>query len=117
MRFTLSLFASALAVANAAVIGREAAALEVTLTPAANSAGQVIATVKNVGAEALNLVTLGTFLDSAPVDKLNVLDESGMFFCSFIRLPFVGRGHFDIPITRMRRTFVVEILVPLRFAT
>ena len=76
----LSLALAALAVSNAAVVidnTKRATGLEVTLSPTENSAG-VVATVKNVGAEDLNLLTLGTFLDSAPVQKLAVLDESGM---------------------------------------
>lgn len=115
MRFTLSVVASVLAVANAAVIGRDAAALEVTLTPAANSAsGQVIATVKNVGAESLNLVTLGTFLDTAPVDKLNVVDESGMFclFLVFVESPgplvWDWKEVFDIGRATAQKTCFVE---------
>ncbi|TVY40404.1 Neutral protease 2-like protein [Lachnellula subtilissima] len=66
------------AVANAAFIqnGKRDTGLEVTLTAAEGSAADVIATVKNVGTESLNLLTLGTFLDAAPVQKLAVVDEA-----------------------------------------
>lgn len=65
------------ALANAAVLDRRAAGLEVTLAPADNNAAEVIATVKNVGFDDLNLLTLGTFLDTAPIQKLVVVDEAG----------------------------------------
>lgn len=66
------------ALGEAAVIenGKRELGLEVTLAPAENMA-EVIATVKNVGAQDLNLLTLGTFLDTAPVEKLHVVDEAG----------------------------------------
>ncbi|KAL5331915.1 hypothetical protein ACEPPN_001455 [Leptodophora sp. 'Broadleaf-Isolate-01'] len=65
------------ALGEAAVIenGKRELGLEVTLAPAENMA-EVIATVKNVGAQDLNLLTLGTFLDTAPVEKLHVVDEA-----------------------------------------
>lgn len=76
MRFTVSLAAvSIFALAQAGVIKRDGAGLEVTLSPA-DASGAVVATVKNVGAVDMNLLTLGTFLDSAPVQKLDVIDES-----------------------------------------
>lgn len=65
-------------VANAAFLqnGKRDTGLEVTLTAAKGSAADVVATVKNVGTENLNLLTLGTFLDAAPVQKLAVVDEA-----------------------------------------
>lgn len=80
MQFTqVSLLLAAFgSIANAAAVHnvKRAAALEVTLTPGANPA-EVIATVTNTGAQDLNLLTLGTFLDSAPVQKLVVVNEAG----------------------------------------
>jgi deuterolysin len=68
------------AVASAAFLenGKRDTGLEVTLTAAEGSAADVVATVKNVGTQSLNLLTLGTFLDSAPVQKLAVVDEASM---------------------------------------
>ncbi|TVY13229.1 Neutral protease 2-like protein [Lachnellula arida] len=65
-------------VANAAFLqnGKRDTGLEVTLTAAEGSAADVVATVKNVSTESLNLLTLGTFLDAAPVQKLAVVDEA-----------------------------------------
>lgn len=73
------------AVANAAFLqnGKRDTGLEVTLTAAEGSAADVIATVKNVGTQSLNLLTLGTFLDFAPVQKLAVVDEASMCFPIF----------------------------------
>ncbi|RDL40146.1 Neutral protease 2 [Venustampulla echinocandica] len=79
MRFTSSIAtACTVAFAHAATIQNERrdAGLEVTLAPGEGSAADVVATIKNVGAESLNLLTLGTFLDSAPVQKLGVVDEA-----------------------------------------
>ncbi|KAH6683005.1 putative neutral protease 2 like protein [Halenospora varia] len=79
MRFTSgSVAAAIIAFANAVTIENEkrAVGLEVTLAAAPNSAAEVVATVTNVGTESLNVLTLGTFLDTAPVQKLNVLDEA-----------------------------------------
>jgi deuterolysin len=72
--------ASISAVATAAFLenGKRDTGLEVTLTAAEGSAADVVATVKNVGTQSLNLLTLGTFLDSAPVQKLAVVDEASM---------------------------------------
>ncbi|TVY82080.1 Neutral protease 2-like protein, partial [Lachnellula suecica] len=66
------------AIANAAFLqnGKRDTGLEVTLTAAEGSAADVIATVKNVGTQSLNLLTLGTFLDAAPVQKLAVVDAA-----------------------------------------
>ncbi|TVY47206.1 Neutral protease-like protein [Lachnellula occidentalis] len=74
----VSLFLAA--VANAAFLqnGKRDTGLEVTLTAAEGSAADVVATVKNVGTESLNLLTLGTFLDAAPVQKLAVVDEANV---------------------------------------
>ncbi|CZT52992.1 probable Neutral protease 2 homolog SNOG_10522 [Rhynchosporium secalis] len=78
MHFTSAAVALAVlsAFGEAAVLENEKRelGLEVTLTPAGNAA-EVIATVKNVGAQDLNLLTPGTFLDTAPVQKLSVVDE------------------------------------------
>jgi deuterolysin len=82
MRFSLSLTAaSVLALANAGVIQRDGAGLKVTLS-AADASGAVVATVTNTGAVDMNLLTLGTFLDSAPVEKLDVINESSKHFFS-----------------------------------
>lgn len=69
---------------NAAVIenAKRELGLDVTLAPAGNVA-EVVATVKNVGAQDLNLLTLGTFLDVAPVQKLSVVDEASKISYSF----------------------------------
>lgn len=86
MRFTSSVAAACtVAFAHAATIQNEkrATGLEVTLAPAEGSAADVIATIKNVGAESINLMTLGTFLDSAPVQKFGVVDEASMFPLSY----------------------------------
>jgi hypothetical protein len=69
---SISTFASAAFLEN----GKRDTGLEVTLTAAEGSAADVVATVKNVGTQSLNLLTLGTFLDSAPVQKLAVVDEA-----------------------------------------
>jgi len=68
------------AVASAAFLenGKRDTGLEVTLTAAEGKAADVVATVKNVGTQSLNLLTLGTFLDSAPVQKLAVTNEASM---------------------------------------
>lgn len=78
MYSTLAFLSLAALGVNAAVIGdgKRAAGLEVTLSSAAGAA-EVLATIKNVGAQDLNLLTLGTFLDSAPVQKLAVADDAG----------------------------------------
>ncbi|TVY89270.1 Neutral protease-like protein [Lachnellula willkommii] len=67
-------------VANAAFLqnGKRDTGLEVTLTAAEGTTADVVATVKNVGTESLNLLTLGTFLDAAPVQKLAVVDEANV---------------------------------------
>jgi hypothetical protein len=77
MRFTIPAL-SAFALVNAAILQNEKrdAALEVTLTPANGAAGHVLATVKNVGTVGLNLLTLQTLLDAAPIQKLDVIDET-----------------------------------------
>ncbi|PVH77722.1 neutral protease 2-like protein [Cadophora sp. DSE1049] len=67
----LSAFGEAAVIEN----GKRELGLEVTLAPAGNAA-EVIATVKNVGVQDLNLLTPGTFLDTAPVQKLSVVDEA-----------------------------------------
>ncbi|CZR62119.1 probable Neutral protease 2 homolog SNOG_10522 [Phialocephala subalpina] len=76
LRISLGLAALS-AFGNAAVIenSKRALGLEVTLAPTENAA-EVIATIKNVGAQDLNLLKAGTFLDSAPVQKLSVVDEA-----------------------------------------
>jgi hypothetical protein len=66
-----STFAGASVIKN----GKRSLGLEVTLVPT-DKVAEVIATVKNVGAQDLNLLTLGSFLDSAPVQKLAVVDEA-----------------------------------------
>lgn len=68
----ISAFASAAFLEN----GKRDTGLEVTLAAAEDSSANVIATVKNVGTQSLNLLTLGTFLDTAPVQKLSVVDEA-----------------------------------------
>ncbi|KAG9231551.1 putative neutral protease 2 like protein [Amylocarpus encephaloides] len=76
MYFTTSFAAaSIIAFVHGAVIERFTGGLEVTLA-AENSGAQVVATVKNTGAVNMNLLTVGTFLDSAPVEKLFVSDAS-----------------------------------------
>lgn len=66
------------AISEAAVIGEghREFGLEVTLAPATNVA-EVIATVRNFGIQDINLLTLGTFLDTAPTERLSVVDEFG----------------------------------------
>lgn len=88
MRFTSgSVAAAIIAFANAVTIENEkrAVGLEVTLAAAPNSAAEVVATVTNVGTESLNVLTLGTFLDTAPVQKLNVLDEASRYSLNFLK--------------------------------
>jgi hypothetical protein len=114
----LSLALAALAVSNAAVTidnTKRATALEVTLAPTENAA-EVVATVKNVGAEDLNLLTLGTFLDSAPVQKLAVLDESGMKpsrsiaqYYSAIKIRIIG----PVPMTLSKSSKLRQLLKAL----
>jgi hypothetical protein len=106
MRFNLSVTAaSVLAVANAGVIQRDAAALKVELS-AADASGAVIATVTNTGAVDMNLLTLGTFLDSAPVEKLDVINEASMksfFLPEYVSLHFHSNVsdemYFEVVIT------------------
>lgn len=84
MLFSASLLACAITLGNAAVLEnfkRDGPALSVDLAPAENA--QVLATVTNVGTDELKLLTLGTLLDSAPVEKLYISDESCM--CSATR--------------------------------
>ncbi|KAI1804943.1 Deuterolysin metalloprotease family-domain-containing protein [Daldinia bambusicola] len=59
--------------------GREDSALEVTLSPSPEGdVAELIATIKNVGSEDLNLLRVGTLLDEVlPVQKVSVVDESG----------------------------------------
>ncbi|KAI1651631.1 Deuterolysin metalloprotease family-domain-containing protein [Daldinia loculata] len=66
--------------------GRQASVLEVTLTPSpTGEAAELIATIKNVGSEDLNLLRVGTLLDEVlPVQKVSVVDESG------VEAPFRG---------------------------
>ncbi|KAI0160846.1 Deuterolysin metalloprotease family-domain-containing protein [Hypoxylon sp. FL1284] len=67
-----------LAIATSLVTTIEAT-LEVTLTPSGTQgAAELIATIKNVGSIDLNLLTVGTLLDTAlPVQKVSVRDEAG----------------------------------------
>lgn len=76
----LAILSVAALTVNAAVIdnAKRDSGLVVTLT-SAEGAAEVLATIKNVGTQDLNLLTLGTFLDSAPVQKLAVVDETGKF--------------------------------------
>ncbi|OTB15765.1 hypothetical protein K445DRAFT_317407 [Daldinia sp. EC12] len=61
------------------IYGRQASALEVTLSPSpSGGVAELIATIKNVGSEDLNLLRVGTLLDEVlPVEKVYVVDESG----------------------------------------
>lgn len=71
------------AVANAAVLQREAA-LEVTIVEVNHAT--VKATVKNTGTSALNLLKYGSIFDSAPVQKLSVVaGESNVPFEGILR--------------------------------
>ncbi|KAI8962996.1 Deuterolysin metalloprotease family-domain-containing protein [Daldinia sp. FL1419] len=61
------------------IFGRQASALEVILAPSSTGeVAELIATIKNVGSEDLNLLRVGTLLDEVlPVEKVSVVDESG----------------------------------------
>lgn len=85
MHSSFALLSIAALTASASVIknGKRDTGLEVTLS-SAEGAAQVLATIKNVGAQDINLLTLGTFLDSAPVQKLAVSDETSKSPRAFI---------------------------------
>ncbi|KAH8682613.1 neutral protease [Xylariales sp. PMI_506] len=68
-------------VANAAAIARQADPLSVELEMVGNT--MVKATITNIGNEDLKIFKTGTFLDSAPVEKVQVTQSS-------VSVPFTG---------------------------
>ncbi|KAI5862492.1 Deuterolysin metalloprotease family-domain-containing protein [Durotheca rogersii] len=59
---------------------RASSPLEVTLAPAAGGGvAELVATIKNVGGEDLNLLKVGTILDDVlPIQKVSIVDEAGV---------------------------------------
>jgi deuterolysin len=62
---------SSFAAGSPVTLETRAPALDLTLAPTADNA-KVLATLTNTGASDLSLLKYGTFLDSAPVQKVSV---------------------------------------------